>query len=95
MGRPGFEETVGPVVPGRKEYTRADSDNWRILREEQEEEEGVEPGTNWRLAGARRDGTINTHVFIDLLQCCLKFLFVFKMKAVHKKKQRHHHLFLF
>ncbi|KAA8582541.1 hypothetical protein FQN60_006212 [Etheostoma spectabile] len=39
----------------RKEYTRADSDNWRILREEQEEEEGVEPGTNWRLAGARRD----------------------------------------
>ncbi|XP_039679287.1 GRB10-interacting GYF protein 1 [Perca fluviatilis] len=55
VGRPGFEETVGPVVPGRKEYTRADSDNWRILREEQEEEEGVEPGTNWRLAGARRD----------------------------------------
>ncbi|XP_037615166.1 GRB10-interacting GYF protein 1 isoform X2 [Sebastes umbrosus] len=39
VGRPGFEEPVGPVVPGRKEYTRADSDNWRILREEQEEED--------------------------------------------------------
>ncbi|XP_054609018.1 GRB10-interacting GYF protein 1 isoform X2 [Dunckerocampus dactyliophorus] len=52
VGRPGFEE--GPVGPGRKEYTRADSDNWRTLREEQEAEEG-EPGTNWRLAGPRRD----------------------------------------
>ncbi|XP_040037447.2 GRB10-interacting GYF protein 1 isoform X4 [Gasterosteus aculeatus] len=69
VGRPGFEEPVAPVVPGRKEYTRADSDNWRILREEQEEEEGGggsggvaggvvssgEPGTNWRLTGIRRD----------------------------------------
>ncbi|XP_019958865.2 GRB10-interacting GYF protein 1 isoform X2 [Paralichthys olivaceus] len=54
VGRPGFEDPVGPVVPGRKEYTRADSDNWRTLREEQEEEEG-EPGTNWRLAVSRRD----------------------------------------
>ncbi|XP_059210292.1 GRB10-interacting GYF protein 1 isoform X6 [Centropristis striata] len=54
VGRPGFEESGGPVAPGRKEHTRADSDNWRILREEQEEEEG-EPGTNWRLAGVRRD----------------------------------------
>ncbi|XP_029310328.1 GRB10-interacting GYF protein 1 [Cottoperca gobio] len=54
VGRPGFEETGVPVVPGRKDFTRADSDNWRILREEQEEEEG-EPGTNWRLAGVRRD----------------------------------------
>nr|XP_057923631.1 GRB10-interacting GYF protein 1 isoform X3 [Doryrhamphus excisus] len=52
VGRPGFEE--GPVGPGRKEYTRADSDNWRTLREEQEAEEG-EPGTNWRQAGPRRD----------------------------------------
>lgn len=43
---------MGPV---RKEYTRADSDNWRTLREEQEEDEG-EPGTNWRLSGSRRDG---------------------------------------
>uniref|UniRef100_A0A669FC85 GRB10 interacting GYF protein 1 n=1 Tax=Oreochromis niloticus TaxID=8128 RepID=A0A669FC85_ORENI len=40
--------------PLRKEYTRADSDNWRTLREEQEEDEG-EPGSNWRLAGSRRD----------------------------------------
>ncbi|XP_042368163.1 GRB10-interacting GYF protein 1 [Plectropomus leopardus] len=55
VGRPGFEETGGPAGPGRKEHTRADSDNWRILREEQEEEEGAEPGTNWRLAGPRRD----------------------------------------
>ncbi|XP_054457020.1 GRB10-interacting GYF protein 1 isoform X2 [Anoplopoma fimbria] len=61
VGRPGFEEAVGPVVPGRKEYTRADSDNWRILREEQQqqqqqqEEEEAEPGTNWRLTGLRRD----------------------------------------
>lgn len=60
VGRPGFEEAVAPVVPGRKEYTRADSDNWRILREEQQEAEeaaGVEPVPvpNWRLTGIRRD----------------------------------------
>ncbi|KAI3376559.1 hypothetical protein L3Q82_017012, partial [Scortum barcoo] len=54
VGRPGFEESGGPGGPGRKEYTRADSDNWRTLREEQEEDEG-EPGTNWRLTGPRRD----------------------------------------
>ncbi|PWA32915.1 hypothetical protein CCH79_00015544 [Gambusia affinis] len=54
VGRPTFEESTGPVGPVRKEYTRADSDNWRTLREEQEEDEG-EPGTNWRLSGARRD----------------------------------------
>ncbi|KAG7258995.1 hypothetical protein CRUP_021967, partial [Coryphaenoides rupestris] len=40
-GRPGFEESAAPLqAPGRKEYTRADSDNWRTLREEQAEEEG-------------------------------------------------------
>uniref|UniRef100_A0A8C6WWY4 GRB10 interacting GYF protein 1a n=1 Tax=Neogobius melanostomus TaxID=47308 RepID=A0A8C6WWY4_9GOBI len=55
VGRPGFEEAPGPVVPGRKEFARADSDNWRTLREEQEEEEVVEPGSSWRLAGPRRD----------------------------------------
>ncbi|XP_058480118.1 GRB10-interacting GYF protein 1 isoform X2 [Solea solea] len=54
VGRPGFEDAVAPAGPGRKEYTRADSDNWRTLREEHEEEEG-EPGTNWRLTGPRRD----------------------------------------
>ncbi|XP_014913256.1 PERQ amino acid-rich with GYF domain-containing protein 1 isoform X1 [Poecilia latipinna] len=54
VGRPSFEESSGPVGPARKEYTRADSDNWRTLREEQEEDEG-EPGTNWRLCGPRRD----------------------------------------
>ncbi|XP_076580506.1 GRB10-interacting GYF protein 1 isoform X1 [Chaetodon auriga] len=54
VGRPGFEESAGPGGPGRKEYTRADSDNWRTLREEQDEDEG-EPGSNWRLTGPRRD----------------------------------------
>lgn len=65
MGRPAFEESAGPGGPGRKEYTRADSDNWRTLREEQDEEEGVEPGSSWRLTGPRRDGMIKTsiHVF--------------------------------
>ncbi|AWP00855.1 putative PERQ amino acid-rich with GYF domain-containing protein 1 [Scophthalmus maximus] len=56
VARPGFEDPAGvPAVPGRKEYTRADSDNWRTLREEQEEEEGGEPGSSWRLNGPRRD----------------------------------------
>ncbi|KAM9335736.1 GRB10-interacting GYF protein 1 [Symphorus nematophorus] len=54
VGRPGFEESAGPGGPGRKEYTRADSDNWRTLREEQDEDEG-EPGSSWRLTGPRRD----------------------------------------
>uniref|UniRef100_A0A3P8YBX4 GYF domain-containing protein n=1 Tax=Esox lucius TaxID=8010 RepID=A0A3P8YBX4_ESOLU len=58
--RPGFEE-AGP--PGRKDSWRADSDNWRTLREEQEEEE--QPV--WRVAGARRDGKMfsatNTNPF--------------------------------
>ncbi|KAM8881070.1 GRB10-interacting GYF protein 1 [Synchiropus picturatus] len=54
-GRPGFEESGGPGGPGRKDYTRADSDNWRTLREEQQEEEESEPGNNWRLSGPRRD----------------------------------------
>uniref|UniRef100_A0A087XSN5 GRB10 interacting GYF protein 1 n=1 Tax=Poecilia formosa TaxID=48698 RepID=A0A087XSN5_POEFO len=61
VGRPSFEESSGPVGPARKEYTRADSDNWRTLREEQEEDEG-EPGTNWRLCGPRRDGLKNMDI---------------------------------
>uniref|UniRef100_A0A667XD18 GRB10 interacting GYF protein 1 n=1 Tax=Myripristis murdjan TaxID=586833 RepID=A0A667XD18_9TELE len=64
VGRPGFEESGGPGGPGRKEYTRADSDNWRTLREEQDEEEG-EPGSSWRLAGPRRDGRRNAHSSMD------------------------------
>lgn len=48
--------------PGRKEYTRADSDNWRTLREEQEEDDG-ESGNNWRLSGPRRDGMNNASAF--------------------------------
>ncbi|XP_074555063.1 GRB10-interacting GYF protein 1 isoform X3 [Halichoeres trimaculatus] len=54
VGRPSFEESGGPMGPLRKEYARADSDNWRTLREEQEEDE-AEPGSNWRLTGPRRD----------------------------------------
>uniref|UniRef100_A0A3P8ZAK4 GYF domain-containing protein n=1 Tax=Esox lucius TaxID=8010 RepID=A0A3P8ZAK4_ESOLU len=51
-----FEEATGAPVQGvpRKDYTRSDSENWRTLREEQEEEEGADPGGSWRLAGARR-----------------------------------------
>uniref|UniRef100_A0A4W5KXR2 GRB10 interacting GYF protein 1 n=1 Tax=Hucho hucho TaxID=62062 RepID=A0A4W5KXR2_9TELE len=58
--RPGFEE-AGSL--GRKDSWRADSDNWRTLREEEEEEEeeaaaaaaegGEQPA--WRVAGSRRD----------------------------------------
>ncbi|KAJ3585580.1 hypothetical protein NHX12_014299 [Muraenolepis orangiensis] len=66
-GRPGFEDAVvvpvpvaPPLGPGRKEHPRADSDNWRTLREEQGEEEvavvgGGEPGSSWRMAVCRRD----------------------------------------
>lgn len=42
---------------GRKEFMRSDSDNWRTLREEQEEDDTGEPGGSWRLTGSRRDGT--------------------------------------
>lgn len=46
--RSGFEE--GGAGP-RKEHARSDSENWRSLREEQEED------GSWRLgAGPRRDG---------------------------------------
>lgn len=62
VGRPGFEEAVAPVGSGRKEYTRADSDNWRTLREEQAEDEG-EPANNWRVGGCRRDGMINKNIY--------------------------------
>ncbi|XP_057177307.1 GRB10-interacting GYF protein 1 [Triplophysa rosa] len=51
-GRGGFEEGG---AGGRKDYARSDSDNWRTLREEQEDMEGAEPGGCWRIAGARRD----------------------------------------
>ncbi|KAI4899453.1 hypothetical protein NFI96_022223 [Prochilodus magdalenae] len=50
VARGGFEDG-GPV---RKDYARSDSDNWRTLREEQEEE-GSEPGGSWRITGSRRD----------------------------------------
>ena len=58
--------------PSRKEHTRADSDNWRTLREEQGEDEGSvggggvsggggEPGNSWRMAVCRRDGRKSAH----------------------------------
>ncbi|KAL1271671.1 hypothetical protein QQF64_030687 [Cirrhinus molitorella] len=51
--RLGFEEG-GPG--GRKEFMRSDSENWRTLREEQEEEEaGETAGGSWRLTVARRE----------------------------------------
>ena len=53
----GVISLASPAVPGRKDFTRSDSDNWRTLREEQEDEEGADPGGSWRLAVSRRDGT--------------------------------------
>uniref|UniRef100_A0A8C7VAB6 GRB10 interacting GYF protein 1b n=1 Tax=Oncorhynchus mykiss TaxID=8022 RepID=A0A8C7VAB6_ONCMY len=53
--RPGFEE-AGPL--GRKDSWRADSGNWRTLREEEEEAAaggGGEEQPAWRVAGTRRD----------------------------------------
>uniref|UniRef100_A0A8C2G961 GRB10 interacting GYF protein 1a n=1 Tax=Cyprinus carpio TaxID=7962 RepID=A0A8C2G961_CYPCA len=50
--RLGFEEGV---PGGRKEFMRSDSDNWRTLREEQEEEDAGETGASWRLTGSRKD----------------------------------------
>nr|XP_033815425.1 GRB10-interacting GYF protein 2 isoform X1 [Geotrypetes seraphini]XP_033815426.1 GRB10-interacting GYF protein 2 isoform X1 [Geotrypetes seraphini] len=52
--RPTFEEG-GTAITGRKhEFTRSESENWRILREELNGED--EEGGVWRLAGSRRDG---------------------------------------
>ncbi|XP_031441178.1 GRB10-interacting GYF protein 1 isoform X4 [Clupea harengus] len=51
----GVISLASPAVPGRKDFTRSDSDNWRTLREEQEDEEGADPGGSWRLAVSRRD----------------------------------------
>lgn len=45
--RVGFEEAAA----SRKEFARSDSDNWRTLRDGQEEDEDG----NWRLAVSRRD----------------------------------------
>ncbi|KAG9462569.1 hypothetical protein GDO78_013844, partial [Eleutherodactylus coqui] len=46
--RVGFEESAGP---SRKDFARSDSDNWRTLRDGQEEDEEG----NWRLSVSRRD----------------------------------------
>jgi len=47
---------------------RSDSDNWRTLREEQEEEEAAEAGGSWRITGSRREGNAlhNTHLHLEL-----------------------------
>ncbi|CAB1316158.1 unnamed protein product [Coregonus sp. 'balchen'] len=71
--RPGFEE-AGPL--GRKDSWRADSDNWRTLREEEEEAAaggggggGEQPA--WRVAGARRDGTCtHNHSYPEYICAC-------------------------
>uniref|UniRef100_A0A8C2G745 GRB10 interacting GYF protein 1b n=2 Tax=Cyprinus carpio TaxID=7962 RepID=A0A8C2G745_CYPCA len=52
-GRGGFEEGG---AGGRKDYARSDSENWRTFREEQEDDDGAEPGGSWRIAGRRDDG---------------------------------------
>ncbi|KAG7457048.1 hypothetical protein MATL_G00242440, partial [Megalops atlanticus] len=43
----------GPAAGRKHEFTRSESENWRVSREEQngEDDEG-----GWRLAGSRRDG---------------------------------------
>ncbi|KAM9312903.1 LOW QUALITY PROTEIN: GRB10-interacting GYF protein 1 [Gastrophryne carolinensis] len=46
--RVGFEESVSA---SRKEFARSDSDNWRTLRDGQEEDDE----NNWRLSTSRRD----------------------------------------
>ncbi|XP_064194349.1 GRB10-interacting GYF protein 2-like isoform X5 [Anguilla rostrata] len=52
--RANYEE--GVAVPGRKhEFTRSESENWRVSREEQNGGDDDEGG--WRLAGSRRDGS--------------------------------------
>uniref|UniRef100_A0A8D0B377 GRB10 interacting GYF protein 1 n=1 Tax=Salvator merianae TaxID=96440 RepID=A0A8D0B377_SALMN len=54
--RAPFEEGV---PPGRKDFARSDSDNWRTLREEHEEEEerdgaAAGSGGSWRQSGSTR-----------------------------------------
>jgi len=77
-GRGGFEEGG---AGGRKEYTRSDSDNWRTLREEQEDDDGAEPGGSWRIAGSRREGTFLCffpfYVNIEIIIIIIFFFFFF------------------
>lgn len=49
----GNYEDGGTVLPRKHDFTRAESENWRSSRDDQngEEDEG-----GWRLAGTRRDG---------------------------------------
>ncbi|KAI4898363.1 hypothetical protein NFI96_000661 [Prochilodus magdalenae] len=70
--RVGFEE-VGSG--SRKEYMRSDSDNWRTLREEHEQEEAGDVGGSWRLAGARRDGLVEYMSILGLKFTVLQHCF--------------------
>lgn len=49
----GNYEDAGTVLPRKHDFTRAESENWRSSRDDQngEDDEG-----GWRLAGSRRDG---------------------------------------
>lgn len=94
VGRPGFEESSGPGGPGRKEYARADSDNWRTLREEQDEDDG-ESGSSWRISGPRRDGTrqadiialsVELHIReLDLVFILFQFILLFVYSTFYVK----------
>lgn len=46
-------EDAAPALPRKHDFTRAESENWRSTRDDQngEDDEG-----GWRLAGSRRDG---------------------------------------
>lgn len=49
----GNYEDTGAALPRKHDFTRAESENWRSTRDDQngEDDEG-----GWRLAGSRRDG---------------------------------------
>ncbi|XP_078419772.1 GRB10-interacting GYF protein 2 isoform X2 [Cetorhinus maximus] len=51
-GRPTFEE-MGSSSTRKHEFTRSESENWRICRDEQN---GEDDDGGWRLAGPRREG---------------------------------------
>ncbi|XP_078064629.1 GRB10-interacting GYF protein 2 isoform X2 [Mustelus asterias] len=51
-GRPTFEE-MGSSSTRKHEFTRSESENWRVCRDEQN---GEDDDGGWRLAGPRREG---------------------------------------
>lgn len=50
--RPTFEE-MGTSTTRKHEFTRSESENWRVCRDEQN---GEDDDGGWRLAGPRREG---------------------------------------